>query len=103
LGSCDRPAAPPDERLRGTPPTDPHWPCGGAGARPLRKFNQQHPRPAADVKRPIILAFSHTRKPWIRYCGGVLVVNRGALGKSKDGDERAAFALLEAGGGGVVA
>jgi putative phosphoesterase len=43
-----------------------------------------------------VLVFGHTHKPWIRSYGGVLFVNCGSIGKPKDGDPRAAFALLEA-------
>jgi putative phosphoesterase len=41
-----------------------------------------------------VLAFGHTHKPWIREIGGVLFVNDGSVGKPKDGDPRAAWALL---------
>jgi putative phosphoesterase len=43
-----------------------------------------------------VLVFGHTHKPWIREYGGVLFVNCGSVGKPKDGDPRAAFAILEA-------
>ena len=43
-----------------------------------------------------VLAFGHTHKPWIHNYGGVLFVNCGSVGKPKDGDPRAAFAILEA-------
>jgi putative phosphoesterase len=42
-----------------------------------------------------VLVFGHTHKPWIREHGGVLFVNCGSVGKPKDGDPRAAYALLE--------
>ena len=42
-----------------------------------------------------VLVFGHTHKPWIHTYGGVLFVNCGSVGKTKDGDPRAAFALLE--------
>ena len=42
-----------------------------------------------------VLAFGHTHRPWIREHGGVLFVNCGSVGKPKDGDPRAALALLE--------
>lgn len=42
-----------------------------------------------------VLVFGHTHKPWIREHGGVLFVNCGSVGKPKDGDPRAAFAVLE--------
>jgi putative phosphoesterase len=42
-----------------------------------------------------VLVFGHTHKPWIQPYGGVLFVNCGSVGKPKDGDPRAAFAVLE--------
>jgi putative phosphoesterase len=42
-----------------------------------------------------LLAFGHTHKPWIQEYGGVSFVNCGSVGKPKDGDPRAAFAILE--------
>ena len=42
-----------------------------------------------------VLVFGHTHKPWIHEYGGVLFVNCGSVGKPKDGDPRAAFAILE--------
>ncbi len=49
-----------------------------------------------------VLVFGHTHKPWIHEYGGVLFVNCGSIGKPKDGDPRAAFALLELDGRGSV-
>ena len=43
------------------------------------------------------LVFGHTHKPWVRTHGGVLFVNCGSVGKPKDGDPRAAFAVLRPG------
>lgn len=45
-----------------------------------------------------VLVFGHTHRPWVREHGGVLFVNCGSVGKPKDGDPRAAFALLETDG-----
>jgi putative phosphoesterase len=42
-----------------------------------------------------VLVFGHTHQPWVRQYDGVLFVNCGSVGKPKDGDPRAAFALLE--------
>mgnify|MGYP001351686014 CR=1 FL=1 len=42
-----------------------------------------------------VLVFGHTHKPWIHAYGGVLFVNCGSIGKPKDGDPRAGFAVLE--------
>ena len=41
-----------------------------------------------------VLVFGHTHKPWVRAYGGVLFVNCGSVGKPKDADPRAAFAVL---------
>jgi putative phosphoesterase len=49
------------------------------------------------------LVFGHTHKPWIHEYGGVLFVNCGSVGKPKDGDPRAAFAVLEPAGERVAA
>jgi predicted phosphodiesterase len=43
-----------------------------------------------------VLVFGHTHKPWVREYGGVLFVNCGSVGKPKNGDPRASFALLSA-------
>ncbi len=40
------------------------------------------------------LVFGHTHKPWVHEYGGVLFVNCGSVGKPKDADPRAAFAVL---------
>ena len=50
-----------------------------------------------------VLVFGHTHRPWIREHGGVLFVNCGSVGKPKDGDPRAAFAVLSAVAEGVEA
>ncbi len=42
-----------------------------------------------------VMVFGHTHKPWIHTYGEVLFVNCGSVGKPKDGDPRAAFAILE--------
>jgi putative phosphoesterase len=42
-----------------------------------------------------VMVFGHTHKPWIHAYGEVLFVNCGSVGKPKDGDPRAAFAILE--------
>ena len=50
-----------------------------------------------------VLVFGHTHQPWIAEYGGVLFVNCGSVGKPKDGDPRASFALLGADDGRVTA
>jgi putative phosphoesterase len=57
----------------------------------------------ASAEEADVLVFGHTHKPWVHEFGGVLFVNCGSVGKPKDGDPRAAFALLEADGAGVRA
>jgi putative phosphoesterase len=42
-----------------------------------------------------VLVFGHTHQPWIHEYGGVRFVNCGSVGKPRDGDPRAAFAVLE--------
>ena len=42
-----------------------------------------------------VLLFGHTHKPWSATFGGVLFANCGSVGKPKDGDPRAGFAVLE--------
>jgi putative phosphoesterase len=49
-----------------------------------------------------VLVFGHTHKPWTHSYGGVLFVNCGSVGKPKDGDPRAGFALLEVDPEGIV-
>src|SRR5687768_4106533 len=41
-----------------------------------------------------VLVFGHTHQPWVREIENVLFVNDGSVGKPKDGDSRAAWALL---------
>jgi putative phosphoesterase len=48
-----------------------------------------------------ILLFGHTHKPWVHEYGGVLFANCGSVGKPKDGDARASFAVLAQGDGAV--
>ncbi len=42
-----------------------------------------------------VLIFGHTHLPYVKEVAGVLFVNDGSVGKPKDGDERAAYALIE--------
>ena len=41
-----------------------------------------------------VLAFGHTHLPWQRVVDGVMLVNTGSVGRPKDGDPRAGYALL---------
>jgi putative phosphoesterase len=58
--------------------------------KPARTFERIAAEADCDV-----LVFGHTHQPWISEYGGVVFVNCGSVGKPKDGDARAAFALLE--------
>jgi putative phosphoesterase len=49
----------------------------------------------AAAEQSEVLVFGHTHKPWVAEFGDVLFVNCGSVGKPKDGDPRAAFAVLE--------
>jgi predicted phosphodiesterase len=54
---------------------------------------------AAGLRAGDALAFGHTHKPWHRAVDGVHFVNTGSVGRPKDGDWRAGYALLELGAG----
>lgn len=41
-----------------------------------------------------VLLFGHTHIPWVKEIAGVLFINDGSVGKPKDGDPRAAWALV---------
>ena len=41
-----------------------------------------------------VIAFGHTHKPWQRDVGGIRFINTGSVGRPKDGDWRACYALL---------
>ncbi len=46
-----------------------------------------------------IIAFGHTHKPWHRGVEGIHFVNAGSAGRPKDGDPRACYVTVAAGGG----
>jgi putative phosphoesterase len=48
----------------------------------------------AAAEQDDVLVFGHTHRPWVRDHGGVRFVNCGSVGKPKDGDPRAGFAVL---------
>src|SRR5918999_4395870 len=50
-----------------------------------------------------VLVFGHTHQPWVTEYGDVLFVNCGSVGKPKDGDPRASFAVLLLDEGRVIA
>jgi putative phosphoesterase len=60
-------------------------------------FEDRDPRSLARIARGVdtdVLVFGHTHKPWAKEIEGVLFINDGSVGKPKDGDPRAAWALL---------
>ena len=66
--------------------------------RPLHSLERIAQMSEADV-----LVFGHTHLPYVKQVAGVLFVNDGSVGKPKDGDVRAAYALLDIQAGKVVA
>ncbi len=66
--------------------------------RPDQSFQRLAESCEADV-----LVFGHTHLPYTKEIGAVLFVNDGSVGKPKDGDTRACYALLEARAEGVTA
>jgi putative phosphoesterase len=70
-------------------------------------FEDRDPRTLERIAKAAdcdVLVFGHTHRPWVRNIAGVLFVNAGSVGKPKDGDPRAAWALfnLEAGAAPIV-
>jgi putative phosphoesterase len=62
-------------------------------------FEDRDPRSLARIAQGAdadVLVFGHTHKPWVREIEGVLFVNDGSVGKPKDGDPRASWALITA-------
>jgi predicted phosphodiesterase len=51
---------------------------------------------AAAAREGDLIAFGHTHKPWHREVAGIHFLNTGSVGKPKDGDPRAGYALVEA-------
>jgi diadenosine tetraphosphatase ApaH/serine/threonine PP2A family protein phosphatase len=47
--------------------------------------------------RAVVIVFGHTHVPYTKLVDGVLFVNAGSVGKPKDGDPRACYALLDMG------
>jgi putative phosphoesterase len=65
--------------------------------RPLSSFERLARTSDADV-----IMFGHTHKPYIKHAADVLFVNVGSVGKPKDGDPRACYALVDLAGTPVV-
>lgn len=49
----------------------------------------------AGLKAGDVIAFGHTHIPWHREVDGIHFVNTGSVGRPKDGDPRAGYAVLE--------
>ena len=58
--------------------------------RPISSFQRLAASSEADI-----IVFGHTHRPYTKLVDGVLFVNAGSVGKPKDGDWRACYALLE--------
>jgi putative phosphoesterase len=58
--------------------------------RPIASFQRLAATSDADV-----IVFGHTHKPYVKLVDGVLFVNAGSVGKPKDGDWRACYAVLD--------
>jgi len=50
---------------------------------------------AAGARAGDVIAFGHTHKPWHRVVDGIHFLNTGSVGRPKDGDWRAGFALVD--------
>lgn len=62
--------------------------------RPLSSFQRLAVSSQADV-----IVFGHTHKPYVKEVDGVMFLNVGSVGKPKDADWRACYAILEMGTG----
>lgn len=60
--------------------------------RPVSSFQR-----IAAASKADIIAFGHTHKPYVKLVDGVTFINVGSVGKPKDGDWRACYAVLETG------
>jgi len=60
--------------------------------RPLSSFERLAATSGADL-----IVFGHTHKPYVKQVGGVTFLNVGSVGKPKDGDWRACYAIVEDG------
>jgi putative phosphoesterase len=58
--------------------------------RPVSSFQRLAASSDADI-----IVFGHTHRPYTKLVDGVLFVNAGSVGKPKDGDWRACYALIE--------
>jgi putative phosphoesterase len=61
--------------------------------RPISSFQRLAASSSADI-----IVFGHTHKPYVKTVDDVLFVNVGSVGKPKDGDWRACYAVLDTAG-----
>lgn len=54
---------------------------------------------AAGAREGDVIAFGHTHRPWTRVVDGIRFVNTGSVGRPKDGDWRAGYAVVRFGDG----
>jgi predicted phosphodiesterase len=57
---------------------------------------------SVSAKAGDVIAFGHTHRPWHRDVEGIHLVNTGSVGRPKDGDPRAGYALVEIDDDGVA-
>ncbi|MGH7447030.1 MAG: metallophosphoesterase family protein [Longimicrobiales bacterium] len=57
---------------------------------------------SVNAKAGDVIAFGHTHKPWHRIVDGIHFVNTGSVGRPKDGDPRAGYAVVEMTADGVA-
>ncbi len=57
---------------------------------------------AAGARPGDLIAFGHTHLPWHRIVSGVHFLNTGSVGRPKDGDWRAGFAVVEVDASGAI-
>jgi predicted phosphodiesterase len=60
----------------------------------LRERDERTYERLAAAESDDVLAFGHTHQSWQRRFGGVLFVNVGTVGRPKDGDPRAGYAVI---------
>ena len=56
---------------------------------------------AAGMRAGDVIAFGHTHVPWYRTVDGMHFVNTGSVGRPKDGDPRAGYAIVDVGARGA--
>jgi diadenosine tetraphosphatase ApaH/serine/threonine PP2A family protein phosphatase len=49
----------------------------------------------ADARPGDLIAFGHTHIPWFREVDGIYYLNTGSVGRPKDGDWRAGYAIVD--------